>query len=145
MVDVPDRLMAKPSYLTTQLAGHVRQLVGDAFAETGARGYHYRLLAALDQFGPSSQADLGRRVSVDRSDVVAAINELVDSGQVERSPDPLDGRRNIIRITAGGRRQLRSLDGALDRVQERFLAPLSATDRRNYERLVRTLLAHLES
>lgn len=141
----PDRLASKPSYLTTQLARHVQRMVSEAFDEVDARGYHYRLLAALDEVGPTSQADLGRRVDVDRSDVVAAVNELVAAGQVERAPDPADGRRNVISLTPAGRRQLRRLDGALDRTQERFLAPLSAADRKRYTALVRTLLAHHES
>ncbi|WP_435792456.1 hypothetical protein [Amycolatopsis tolypomycina] len=36
-------------------------------AVAGARGYHYRILATLHEFGPSSQAGLGRRGRVDRS------------------------------------------------------------------------------
>lgn len=140
----PDRLSSKASYLTTQLTRHVQRIVGEAFADAGARGYHYRLLAALAEFGPMSQAELGRRVDVDRSDVVAAVNELAAAGQVERSPDPADGRRNVISLTAPGRRQLRRLDSALDRAQERFLAPLPAADRQRYMDLLTTLLAHHE-
>src|SRR5690606_8448410 len=69
---IPERLAAKPSWLITQLAMHARRLVFDGFAATGARGYHYRILAALHEFGPASQAQLGRWCRIDRSDVVAA-------------------------------------------------------------------------
>ena len=55
-------------------------ILADAFAAEGLRGYHFRLLAALDQYGPSSQAELGRRTGIDRSDVVAALNELDAAG-----------------------------------------------------------------
>jgi DNA-binding MarR family transcriptional regulator len=145
MRDRPDRLSSKPSYLTTQLARHVQRMVTDAFEEVGARGYHYRLLATLDEVGPTSQAELGRRADMDRSDVVAAVNELVAAGQVERAPDPADARRNVISLTPAGRRQLRRLDRALDRTQERFLEPLTARDRERYTALVRALLDHHES
>lgn len=145
MPDRPDRLSSKPSFLTTQLARHVQRMVSEAFEEVGARGYHYRLLATLDEVGPTSQAELGRRGDMDRSDVVAAVNELVSSGQVERAPDPTDARRNVISLTPAGRRQLRRLDRSLGRTQERFLAPLSADDRLRYTDLVRTLLDHHES
>lgn len=145
MAPRPERLSRKPSYLTTQLARHVHRLVGQAFESVGAKGYHYRLLASLDEFGPSSQADLGRSVAVDRSDVVAAVNELAAAGLVERTPDPADGRRNIVSMTAAGRRQLHRLDRALDRVQDDFLEPLSVADRRRYVGLIRTLLEHHEA
>jgi DNA-binding MarR family transcriptional regulator len=141
----PDRLSSKPSYLTTQLARHVQRMVSEAFEEVDARGYHYRLLATIDEVGPTSQAELGRGADMDRSDVVAAVNELVAAGQVERAPDPADGRRNVISLTPAGRRQLRRLDRALERTQERFLEPLTSRDRERYTALVRALLDHHES
>jgi DNA-binding MarR family transcriptional regulator len=72
------------------------------------RAANAAMLAALDEFGPSSQADLGRCTGIDRSDVVAAINAMVERGFVERSPDPSNGRRNIVTITAAGK-HLRSV------------------------------------
>src|SRR5262249_9477228 len=75
------------------------RLLTEKLATAGSRGYHYRLLAALQEFGPASQAMLGRRTAMDRSDVVAAVNELADRGLADRSPDPADRRRNVITIT----------------------------------------------
>ncbi|WP_341720780.1 MarR family transcriptional regulator [Micromonospora sp. FIMYZ51] len=144
MNEVPERLAVKPSWLITQLAVHVRRLVSDGFAAADARGYHYRILAALHEFGPSSQADLGRRCRIDRSDVVAAVNELVEQGSVDRTPDPEHGRRNKVALTEPGRRQLRRIDQVLDQVQDELLAPLSAQDRQTLTRLLRQLLARHE-
>jgi len=138
----PARLTAKPSWLLTQLAVHAHRLASDGFGEVGARGYHYRILAALDEFGVTSQAELGRRCTMDRSDVVAAINELAGQGLVERATDPDDRRRNLVTLTPAGDRRLRRLDGALDKVQEDLLAPLTAEDRQTLTRLLTQLLAH---
>ncbi|MGI5171786.1 MarR family winged helix-turn-helix transcriptional regulator [Spirillospora sp. CA-253888] len=142
MEQTPARLTAKPSWLLTQLAVHAHRLSSEGFAEAGARGYHYRILSALDEFGPASQADLGRRSNMDRSDVVAAVNELVQQGFIDRTPDPDDRRRNIVTLTGAGRRQLRRLDGALDKAQEHLLEPLPAGDRQTLTRLLTELLAH---
>jgi MarR family transcriptional regulator, lower aerobic nicotinate degradation pathway regulator len=141
-VEAPERLVGRPSWLITQLAGHTRRLVLEAFAQTGARGYHYRILAALHEFGVSSQIDLARRCGMDRSDVVAAINELVAEGQVGRAPDPGDRRRNVVSLTKAGERQLRRLDRAIDRVQEELLEPLGPDDRQLLVSLLGRLLAH---
>ncbi|WP_422773827.1 MarR family winged helix-turn-helix transcriptional regulator [Plantactinospora sp. WMMC1484] len=138
----PDRLTALPSWLLTQTARHAQRLVGDGFAAVDARGYHYRLLLTLDETGPTSQADLGRRSGIHLSDVVAAVNDLADRQLVERSPDPTDRRRNVITLTPAGRRQLRRLDRAVARIQDDLLAPLTPTERDQLTRLLTRLLHH---
>ncbi|MGV9712178.1 MarR family winged helix-turn-helix transcriptional regulator [Gordonia sp. NPDC003424] len=142
MEDVPERLSSKSSWLLTQLAVHAQRLSAGAFDEAGARGYHYRILAALKEFGAASQADLGRRCAMDRSDVVAAINELADEGYVERAADPDDRRRNIVSLTRAGGRQLRRLDDGLADAQESLLEPLNRADRETLNRLLTRLLEH---
>lgn len=72
---------------------------------------------------PSSQATLGRSTGIDRSDVVAVINELAAAGHVERSPDPADRRRNLITLTATGKRRLQHLENLVSDTQATFLAP----------------------
>src|SRR5919112_5752020 len=89
----PARLKGMPSWLLGRTAMHAHRLVGEELAAAGARGYHYRLLAALEEFGPASQAALGRRTGIDRSYVVEAVNELADRRLVERTWDPEDRRR----------------------------------------------------
>ncbi|MEV0380557.1 MarR family transcriptional regulator [Nonomuraea sp. NPDC050643] len=142
MEETPARLTARPSWLLTQVAVHAHRLASDSFGEVGARGYHYRILAALDEFGVASQAEIGRRCSMDRSDVVAAINELAAQGFVERTPDPGDRRRNMVSLTKAGDQQLRRMDRALDKVQDDLLGPLPAEDRQTLTRLLTRLLTH---
>ncbi|MFC8845328.1 MULTISPECIES: MarR family winged helix-turn-helix transcriptional regulator [unclassified Micromonospora] len=131
-----------PSWLLTQTASHAQRLVSDGFSSVQARGYHYRLLATLQEFGPASQATLGRRSGIHLSDMVAAINELADRKLVERAPDPADHRRNIISLTAAGRRQLRRLEERLAECQDQLLAPLSPEERQRLTELLSRLLAH---
>lgn len=142
MENTPDRLAEKPSWLLTQLSVHAHRLATEAFAEAGARGYHYRVLAALDEFGTASQAELGRRCNMDRSDVVATVTELERQGYVDRAQDPRDRRRNTVTLTEPGRTQLGRLDKTLDRAQDELLGPLPEADRRTLTRLLGTLLAH---
>jgi DNA-binding MarR family transcriptional regulator len=131
-----------PSWLLTQTAAHAQRLVGEAFSSVQARGYHYRLLATLEEFGPASQAALGRRSGIHLSDMVAAVNELADRRLVERAPDPADRRRNVISLTAAGKRQLRRLEQRLDQTQDELLAPLSAEERQRLTGLLSRLLDH---
>src|SRR3954452_16503818 len=92
----PSRLRTLPSWLLNQAALPGQGLVADALETIGAHRSHYALLAALDEFGPDSQIALGRRIGVDRSDMVALVNRLATDGLVRRDPDPDDRRRNVI-------------------------------------------------
>jgi DNA-binding MarR family transcriptional regulator len=140
----PSVLKETPSWLLTQSALHAHRIVTEAFMAGGARGYHFRLLATLAEYGPASQASLGRRTGIDRSDVVAAINELAAAGYVDRSPDPEDGRRNVITLTAAGRRQYKRLGELVRKAQDELFAPLSPNERAQLTRLLTKVLGHHE-
>jgi len=138
----PARLMAKPSWLISEVSRLAHPLLADRLAIAGARGYHYRLLAALQEFGPASQASLGRHTGMDRSDVAAAVTELAGRGLAARAPDPGDRRRNVIKITPAGAAHLRRLDELLAGVQDELLAPLSPAERQQLIRLLNRILEH---
>ena len=138
--ETPARLRGTPSWLMTRAAAHAHRLVSEGMASAGARGYHYRLLAALAESGPASQAELGRRSGIDRSDVVASVNELAEAEFVERATDPADRRRNVVTMTPSGAGQLRRLDGVLTKIQDDLLAPLSADERDELTRLLGRVL-----
>jgi DNA-binding MarR family transcriptional regulator len=138
----PALLTQKPSWLISQVSTHAHRLLTERLATAGARGYHFRLLAALEEFGPASQASLGRRTEMDRSDVAAAVSELAGHKLVRRAADQTDHRRNIITITAAGQAHLRRLDTLLADVQDELLAPLSPGDRQALTGMLTRVLDH---
>lgn len=138
----PDRLQSRATWLIGQTEVHAHRLLADALASSNARGYDYRLLAALEEFGPASQATLGRRTEMDRSDVAETVSELAGRSLVARAPDPKDRRRNVITITRAGARRLLQLDEVLDEVQDELLAPLSGRERQTLIRMLARVLEH---
>jgi DNA-binding MarR family transcriptional regulator len=74
--------------------------------------------------------------------MVATVNELADRELVERAPDPSDRRRNIVSLTAAGKRQLRRLEKQLAECQDELLAPLSPEERQRLTELLSRLLDH---
>jgi DNA-binding MarR family transcriptional regulator len=132
----------RPTWLISRLFARSSGLLAAAFKERGAglRSYHYRLLATLQQWGPASQADLGRDTGIDRSDVTAALSELESRGLVEREVDPAHKRRKIVTITAAGRSELRRLDAIVTGAQKDVLAPLTEAQQRQFLSLLRRLV-----
>jgi DNA-binding MarR family transcriptional regulator len=136
----PALLMAKPTWLVGQVSGHMQRLIAERLAGTGARGYHVRVLAALAEFGPASQAGIGRRVDIDRSDMTATVGELAAGGLIERTGDTIDRRRNVVTITEAGLDRLATLDTILNCAQDDLLAPLSGLERATLRELLTRLL-----
>jgi DNA-binding MarR family transcriptional regulator len=138
--DPPARLRELPSWLSAQVASKAQRLVGEALAQEGARRQHFTVLTALAEQGAASQATLGRRLWIDRSDLHAILNELERDGLVERVRDSQDRRRNVVALTQRGRTALKRLDKRVEDAQDALLKPLSATDRRELRRLLERLL-----
>jgi DNA-binding MarR family transcriptional regulator len=138
----PAKLQQLPSWLLNQAALHATRIVGEAFAGAGLRRYHFSVLVALAEDGPASQASLGRRLSIDRSDMVAVVNDLERDGLVARVRDESDRRRNLVRLTPAGRRALDRLDAMVEEAQAAVLAPLSAAERDDLLRLLARVVEH---
>jgi MarR family transcriptional regulator, lower aerobic nicotinate degradation pathway regulator len=139
---VPQRLWRLSSWLLSNAAIPGSRLVASEFARSGMRRDQYAVLAVLAEFGPVSQANLGRRLSIDRSDIAAVLNELEHGGLARRDPDERDRRRNAISITRAGSRLLTKLDARVTRAQDAVLEPLSDNEREDLDRLLRRLVEH---
>lgn len=135
------RLWQQPSWLLNMVSARANRLVSNQFGQPGIRRA-YALLAGLEEFGPISQAELGRRLGVDRSDIVTALNQLVREGLAVRAPDAGDRRRNAIQITPAGVSTLLALDDRLDQAQAALLEPLGPDERAQFKRLLQRLLEH---
>ncbi|RSM62848.1 MarR family transcriptional regulator [Amycolatopsis sp. WAC 01376] len=142
MTTAPLRLRTKASWLVNQAATVAHRLAMDEFVKSGSRRYHYGILAAIDENGPSSQATLSRCTGIDRSDVVAVINELAAAGHVDRSPDPADARRNLISLTEPGAQRLDQLEDLVRDTQDTLLAPLDPAEREQLTRLLARVVEH---
>ena len=139
VVQPPARLRGLASWQ----ANRVSTLGARLFARRmplGARA-DFAVLAALEEYGPLSQADIGRRLGLDRNDVNGILNRLEGDHQVSRQADPADRRRNIVTLTGAGRRYLAELQQHADAVQDELLAGLDAAERRQLQALLAKLLS----
>ena len=140
--DPPERMRRLPSWLASQLARRGAALVGESLAQEGVGRQHFAVLTSLAEQGAASQAALGRRLWIDRSDLHALMTELEQDGLIARVRDPEDRRRNIVTLTAAGKALLRRLDKRVDAAQTGLLEPLSAAERRQLIRLLERVVSH---
>ncbi|WP_433712180.1 MarR family winged helix-turn-helix transcriptional regulator [Nocardia sp. CA-084685] len=126
---LPPSLLGLETYLLSQVGKVARGRFAECLAARGLRLWHMAVLAALVDFGPHAQRDLGIRLDIHPSDVAKIVDELASAGQVERTRDPEDRRRMSVRITKTGRALLRALDKEAGRIRDEILAPLRPEER----------------
>lgn len=90
--------------------------------------------------GVCGQADLARRLTIDRGDLVGILDRLTEEGLAHRDPDTMDKRRNVITVTPAGRDKLTQLDAEIEGAQEDLLAPLDPSKRELLMELLGRLL-----
>jgi DNA-binding MarR family transcriptional regulator len=127
--DPPQRLTLLPSWLLSQVSAHSHRLIVQGLAEVGLRKHHFTVLSALRERGAVSQADLGRRLGIDRSDMHLVLGELERDGLVERIRNVQDKRRNVVDITETGVQLLAGLDERVTAIHEVIFEPLSPGER----------------
>jgi MarR family transcriptional regulator, lower aerobic nicotinate degradation pathway regulator len=125
----PRRLQGTAFWLLGRAARQAERLTQRRLFEVGMRRGFYGVLATLEEFGPGAQAEIGRRLGIDPSDMVAIINDLEREGYVSRERDPEDRRRNSVTITDAGAGALVWFDTAIAAAQDEMLSGLDPGER----------------
>jgi DNA-binding MarR family transcriptional regulator len=136
----PGALRGLASWQVAQVALVAERIVTAALGRW--RRHHYRVLLVLAEMGDSSQADIGRQLWLDRSDLHAAVTDLEEARLVRRVRDASDRRRTVVSLTPTGQAELVRLHEAVAAAQERLLEPLSERERTTLGRLLTRLITH---
>jgi DNA-binding MarR family transcriptional regulator len=99
------------------------------------------ILVALARTPDSDQRTLGEAVSLDRSTTADVVERMIRRGFIERSRDPSDHRRYLLRITPAGRELLAEIHQRTIAMNARLLGLLEPADRSEFIRLLRTFVA----
>ncbi|MEU7028167.1 MarR family winged helix-turn-helix transcriptional regulator [Streptomyces sp. SBR177] len=83
------------------------------------------------------QRTVGERVGLDRSTIAEVVSRLIRRGLLDKVRDPEDGRRFLLRPTDEGARVHRRLTVRTARMNQIFLAPLSAEEQTQFLSLLR--------
>src|SRR6202035_5082189 len=89
----------------------------------------YSVLVVLKEQGPMGQQRLARQVAVDSRNIVPVLDTLAAKGLIKRQPDPADGRRRTVTLTADGTTLADTIAAAAASGQDDFLGALDDQDR----------------
>ncbi|MFF2045145.1 MarR family winged helix-turn-helix transcriptional regulator [Kitasatospora sp. NPDC058170] len=118
-------IQSLPTWLVGRVAARGRGMVADAIAAEGLKLMHHAVLAAAAEYGPVTQADLGRRLAVDPKDMVGILNHLQQEDLVLRAPHPSDRRKNAVTVTPAGTAVLTRCAALAEAANAELLAPLT--------------------
>jgi DNA-binding MarR family transcriptional regulator len=127
-------------YLLKHAQARFFDLTAAALAPTGINGREAAVLRAVDNPQPLSQGEIARLMGIDRTTMVALIDELQERGLVRRRQDPDDRRKNVVELTAAGQDVTRRAIRAGDQAERTFLSPLSADEAEQFKQTLRALL-----
>jgi DNA-binding MarR family transcriptional regulator len=122
--ELPDALAFRLGYLMKHAQQRLLQAAAPAMVPFGIDGRELTVLSLLAGGQPLSQQEAAEQLGVDRTTMVALVDALEAKGLVDRRRSAQDRRKNIVRLTAAGRRCLRDAGEAREKAEREFLAPL---------------------
>ncbi len=128
-------------YLLKHAQLRLSELSSHALEPYGIGGRQLAVLIAIDDQTPQSQQEIARRLNVDRTSMVALVDELERKGLAERRSATGDRRRNVVVLTTAGKDTLRKATKASNTAERVFLAKLSEAEAATFRRLLQTVVA----
>jgi DNA-binding MarR family transcriptional regulator len=133
-------LAGRLGYLLKHAQLRFFELTAAALAPFGINGREAAVLNMIDDPDPRSQGEVAQRMGIDRTTMVALIDELQQKGLVQRRQDPEDRRRNVVELTGTGRDTLQQANRAAEEAERLFLSPLPSDETELFKKALRVLL-----
>jgi len=138
-----DTVEFRDAYRISYLANAIVVPTYDEIRRTfGIIRAEYLLILCLAHYDDLSAQDVSRLTRRPRNSISRAVHRMVADGYITRTPDPVDRRQARLAITASGRRLHEQVAGHLARRQEDVLAPLSPSERAEFDRLLQKAAVH---
>jgi MarR family transcriptional regulator, transcriptional regulator for hemolysin len=125
---VPRELTDNLCWLLSRTAQGLNARLTDAMHGLGFPARTHQVLQAAAT-GEHTQIELARMVGLDKTTLVATIDQAERLGLAERVPSPTDRRVRIIRVTDEGREKLAEADVILSELKGEVLGEVREGDR----------------
>ncbi|HWD62487.1 MAG TPA: MarR family transcriptional regulator [Humibacter sp.] len=133
-------LNGRLGYLLKHAQLRFADISADSLKETEVSGRQAAVLALASDGEPRSQQELAVALGIDRTTMVAILDELEAAGLIARHPDRSDRRRNVVELTSKGARILEAAEAARVDAESRFFAELAGPEREAFLGTLRRLV-----
>jgi DNA-binding MarR family transcriptional regulator len=140
---LPERLFTNRAYLLGRLGREARRRFTQIISAWDLTTSHYGVLLLLEEVGQASQQHLAQTLSIDRANMVALLDVLERRGFIERTVDPCDRRRHVVKLTAAGREELHQIRQAEEDLNEEFFGGLDKEEQATLHELLVKLFTSL--
>ena len=137
---LPPSMRDRIPFLLFRASAMSHALANEMLARMGLGARQAGILTMVTELGPMTQKDLGQALGIDRTTMVALLDELEEKGYAHRQRHPGDRRAFLIQPTDAGRRAQAAAVRTLDRQQSLFLAPLTSAEREQLATLLKRLM-----
>jgi DNA-binding MarR family transcriptional regulator len=124
------------AFLLAQVGAHAAAQFGDRMMKLHLTRPHAGILRLIGLSPGLSQQELGRRLSILPSRLVALLDELQERGLIERRPDPQDRRTYALHLTAAGRSATEQIGRIAREHGDAICASLNAEERQQLHALL---------
>jgi DNA-binding MarR family transcriptional regulator len=129
-------------YLFKHAQIRMHELNTEALAPFGIDPRELGILLVIASHEPGSQLQAAQRLGIDRTSMVARLDELEQKGLVSRHPHPADRRRNVVELTDAGRDTVQRADQASERAEAELLASLTPQQGDRFRKALQTIVAN---
>ncbi|RYX84728.1 MarR family transcriptional regulator [bacterium] len=136
---VPEPLMRWTGAILGRASQKVRDSFENRMSGSCLKSRHYGALILLED-GAKTQIELGRLLWIDRTTMVALVDELEKSGDVKRERHPEDRRAYLIQLTEQGQVTLARARQIADEVEDEIFSALSDQEREQLRELLGRLI-----
>jgi DNA-binding MarR family transcriptional regulator len=144
---LPASLQRRLGAVLAWAAEDAQEVADRALEPLGLNVKHFGVMAFLrhetetdPERGSLSQQAIGERLRIDRTTMVALIDDLERAGYVKRERNPDDRRAYVISLTAAGRRAQTRAEKAVDEHALQFFGRISEPERQELHRLLARLI-----
>jgi DNA-binding MarR family transcriptional regulator len=136
---LPPSMRDRVPFLLFRASQASLSLANQMLAQIGLCARQAGILTMVTELEPMTQKALADALGIDRTTMVALLDDLEDKGFVARQRHPRDRRAFLVRPTDSGRAAKVAAVRILDEQQRRFLAPLTPAERRQLAALLTRL------
>ena len=130
--DMPGHLIRRVKQVSTAL-------FIEECGEFDLTSVQFAALQSIDLNPGVDATRLSALIAFDRSTIGDVLDRMEHKGWIRRTSAPGDRRIKLIELSPDGRALLHRVGPAVQRVQERILAPLDPADRREFIRILQRL------